>query len=438
MRCIARGWLSDCWTATVRNACLQGGQTMASRPLNEGTGSELMPDYATKGIPRRGAFPPTQQPLRGTVRGKAFGCLGLLVLALGVATPAWATVGRIAATVSTTVQERIDDAPASVSNDAKTLDPDAPEAPVGVVASLTSTDLQGHAVSMGQGFSDFADPTRLDQPNPEEFGVEVACFSSAESIAYIVDGSAVETRSVVFLASEIRFDDDGTQTVESRIYVSGAIVLWATERNRDLSEMLAHLTLTVTREDTEATLFQAGLELVGASDARVLTTPTGPIQAEEVGLDALVEEGADVESIATLERVRDEGSLVIVLIPPQVHTYTYDVTADEPFNMIAALEARVRNVPGGTGVALVAGRPFENLAAFVERGLPGVDGHALERAVNEATAKRQIDASASGRAAGRLCGAFGLEFGALAGLSLFGVFRLHLRGGRSIGAASPP
>ena len=127
---------------------------------------------------------------------------GLLILSMlaacGVPEPAVAAIISFDARVATTVQELMDGEPASVSSDDTQLADDASNLPLLALADLNSTDLDGVLVSVGQGFSEFRDPTRLDQPNPEEFALEAGCYSNAESVSYLVTASAVEERTIVF------------------------------------------------------------------------------------------------------------------------------------------------------------------------------------------------------------------------------------------------
>ncbi len=354
----------------------------------------------------------------GTWGRRAGVVLQAVLLACWMAGAASAEITDTGATVFATVQELIDATPASLNSHQQTLGVDSLEPPLSAHASLTSTNLEGVLVSLGQGFGHFVDPTRLDQPNPEELGAEVACYSNARSVSYSVQSSAVESRTVVFSPSQIEFNDDGTQTMESRVFLSGAVVFWSTEPGRNLDEMLAELRVSVMRADTGETLFESTLLLTGAAAAEVRTEVIGPIRSEVVSLDDLLAEGADADSIAILEQVRAQGTLLIVLLGPQEHTYTYSVTPDDAFILTATFEARVRNIPDGTGVAAVLGRPFQNLAEFIELGLPGVNGQAVQRSLNDATAKRALGlvptaTSSPLRRSGALCGAFGLEFLAL-------------------------
>ncbi len=335
------------------------------------------------------------------------------------------------AVVSTTVQELVDGVPASVRTDSEQLEADAPILPLVAEGDLLSTDLDDVLVAMGQAFAEFSDPTRLDEPNPEEFALEVASFSSADSISYSVTSEAQETRTVVFTTSgsalapaEIDFGTASTQSVESRIFLSGAVIFWSTEPGRELDDMLSEFRVTVTREDSGDKLFETTLTIDGGETDRLRRGSTGPIRSEVVDLDDLRDEGVDEETIAILARVESEGTLIVVVVPPQEHPYTYTVTANEPLVLRAELTARVQNIPGGTGVAAAFGGPFENLVDFIEEGLPGVDGRALQRSINAAVNARAIGLvtppSASVRwPAGNLCGALGFGSAALYGLAFF-------------------
>ncbi len=334
------------------------------------------------------------------------------------------------AVVSTTVQELIDAVPGSVTNDSNELDANAPILPLVASGNLLSTDLDGVLVAMGQAFAEFSDPTRLDEPNPEEFALEVACFSSADAVSYSVTSQAEEARTVVFTTSgsalappEIDFGSTSTRSVESRIFLSGAVIFWSTESGRELDDMLSEFRVTVTREDSDTVLFQTTLAIDGGDTGRLRRGSTGPIRSEVVTLDDLRDAGVDEETLSILAAVENEGTLIVVVIPPQEHPYTYTVTADEPLVLRAELSARVQNLPGDTGVAATLGRPFENLVDFIEEGLPGVDGSVLQRSVNAILRARAIGlvtppASSARWPASNLCGALGFESAALLGLML--------------------
>lgn len=340
-----------------------------------------------------------------------------------------AAVISTTATVSTIVQELIDGVPGSISSDENQLAAGAADASLQVEGSLLSTDLDGALVAMAQGFSDFLDPSRLDQPNPEEFGLEVAGFANGSRVAYTVDASSTESRTILFTTPgnpladpEITFGPSGTQTVESRVFISGAVIFWSTQPGRDLTGMSSELSVSVTRDDNGVVLFSTTLDIIGDGTTSVGPTRTGALVFEIVTLDDLREDGVDDDTLAVLEQVETTGSLLLVVIPPQEHAYTYTVSADQPIVLTAALSARIRNMPDGTGVAATLGRPFENLVGFIEEALPGVDGAALQESVNAISKARSLGlipmSQSIPTAGGSLCGAMGAGSLALLGLGL--------------------
>lgn len=357
-------------------------------------------------------------------RGATAACF----VCMAFASSATATVINTSASITTSVQELTGGVAGSVTNDNAQSVADLSNLPLLASGSLTSTDLNGVLVSRGQAFGEFVDPTRLDQPNPEEFGLEVASFSNSDSVVYSVDSLVEELRTVIFTtagnpiaAPEINFGLFGTQTIESRIFFSGAVVFWATQPNVDLTDMLGEVQIVVTRNDTGATLFTTTLSVAGQPGGAVNAGAQGPLQFEIVELSELATLGINGQSLALLEGLERDGSFVVVVIPEQEHRYRYTVTADVPLVLRARFSARVLNKPGGTGVAVVLGRPFDNLAGFIGDALPGVNGAAMQRAVNDATASRTIGLvqSAATSTRGSACGAFGLESAVLLGMLLF-------------------
>ncbi|MEK7731471.1 MAG: hypothetical protein AAB363_06395 [Planctomycetota bacterium] len=354
-----------------------------------------------------------------------------MLLVVAASAPALGAIVRTQARVETTVQELIDGAPGSVNADDGEFTADGVDLPLSVSVTLTSTDLDGALVSLGQGFSEFADPARLDLPNPQEFALEVACYSNAESISYSVTSIASEARTVLFTRRgssaappEISFVGGSTRQVESRVFLSGAVVLWSTNAETNLDELRLELAVTITRDDDVTPLFETTLTVDGDD---INPSATGPIRFELVDLSELETLGLDEATLTVLQQVEAVDTLLVVVIPPQEHAYRYVVSADEELTLNAGLEVRVRNAPGGTGVAAVLGRPFQDLADFIERGLPGVDGEVVQRSLNDATANRAISLVPSPdttRAIPRLCGAGGAAMIGL--IFLLGLMRATL------------
>lgn len=367
--------------------------------------------------------------------GRTAGLLAIVVAAPLAEESAFAAITKTTASVSTTVQELIDGEPGSVNGDFLALPDDQEEPPLQATSLLESTDFDGQLIGRGQAYGDYLDPARVDQPNPEEFAVETACYSNGGPVSYVIQGAATETRTIVFTSPgsvvadpEIEFDVDGTATVESRVFFTAAVVFWSREPFRNLTGMSAELSITVTRDGTESPLFETSFSADGQTGGAVEVGSVGPIRFEAFTLTDLEQAGLDEDSLAVLQQIDELGTLRIVGIPPQEHAYRYGVTADDSFDLSAELTASVRNVPDGTGAAVVLGRPFSNLTDVIAEALPGVDGAALTNAINKVNADRAIgfvDDAPADSPRGGLCGAIGAAptIGLLGVLSLTRVRR---------------
>ena len=336
-----------------------------------------------------------------------------------------AAVIRTTGSVETAIEERVDGIPASTTTAFDELNIDQTNFPLVSSGQLATTDLAGRIISLGQGLSEFDDPTRLDQPNPESFALETACYSNSTDVSYTVTGAAQESRTVFFagpdnpnVQSEIQFRDDLTREIESQVFLSGAVILWSTDATVNLDGLLADLVVTVTNENTDTILFNTQLTVDVVNNGIGRTVTTGPILSEPVELEDFLSDDIDEQSAAVLQEVAQTGTLEILVIPQQSHTYSYTVTADEPLVLTARLDLLVRNVPGGTGIAATLGQPFSSLASFIQEGLPGVNGKAIEKSINNAIV--QSDAGLDDKPESQtlpafpLCGAFGIEMMILA------------------------
>jgi len=338
---------------------------------------------------------------------------------------------------STRVQEVIDGEAGSVTSDEAEADLLYGELPVLSETALSSTDLNEVLVSQGRGLAQVDDPARLDQPNPEELRLEAACYSTAANIEYMVSTTATERRNIVFTTAgsriadpEINFRADGTQTIESSVFLSGIVVVWTTGNDVDLTGLDGVIDITITSD--EQPVLSTTLSVSVDDQGAVTFDVTGPLTVTELAVDDLVEQGVlDTTTIDQLRSVAETGSLLMLAIADQEHAYQYEVTADQPLVLQADMSIDLHTPAGGVGMAATLGGPFENLAQYVTETLPGVDGAAVQRAINAATFTPSPWEGAGGRADSAttptptatstpLCGVFGIE--ALIGLFLpFGI-----------------
>jgi hypothetical protein len=293
--------------------------------------------------------------------------------------------------------------------------------PVTASGEVTSTDLDGSLVSEGRSFSEIEDPTMLQQPNPEELRLEAACYSNAPNIEYVVQADAVELREIVFTRSgnpladpEIDFGLFGNQTVESTVFLSGAIVVWTTAPDAGVNDVEGAVSIVITHDEADV-VFDTSITLTLNEGGDLTFASSGPIVTAPLTVDDLAEDSlVDDATLAALRQIERAGTLLMLAIPDQSHRYSYDVRADVPLELAAQMTIELRTPPGGVGVAAALGRPFEHLADYVTRSLPDVDGLAVQRAVNAAVA-------AAGPVTGTapsFCGLFGTEGWTLALLPL--------------------
>jgi len=334
--------------------------------------------------------------------------------------------------VATNVQELIDGDPASVSSDEESGDSSA-DFPLSAATEVASTDLGGELIAMGRGIGVFEDPTRLDEPNPQEFALETACYSNAVDVTYLVTSETREARTVLFTTPgnplaepEIEFRRDGTRQIDSRFFISGAIVIWTLDLDSDddglpdqtLDGLEAEVGFTVDHDGVSVPAFDTQLVIKGSGSSLDDSETSGPIVFEYVSLEELGALGVDDETLAILESVAEQGSMTIVVLPQQQHVYRYRVTADESLVLNASITARIRNVPNGSGVAIAIGRPFSELADFIEEAIEGVNGGSIETSLNRLIETRDVGVIVSprdtgGGLGGAMCGAFGVELYAM-------------------------
>lgn len=376
----------------------------------------------------------------------------LPTVAMVTAAPSLAEVLDVRGRVSTTVQEILSGAPGSVTSDESEVGVDATALPISAGAALETKDFDDRVIALGQGLCELQSPDLEAADGPRELGLEVAGYSDGESVSYVVTGSAMEERRLRFAGPgnpeadpEFVFNADGTREVESRISLSGAIVVWSLDGSADLQDVQGELTVDVRRNEETEPLFQASVSLSAPSSNTTSRQPAldtaGPIRTQQLSVDELVALGLDDASAEILRSVAEAGTLTVFVIPQQVHAYRYTVRRNEESNLAAEWKALVGTVPGSSGVAATFGRPFHELADFIGRSIPGVDGAAMEKAINTAIARDEggqpTQQETITRPSRSVCGVFGGELFMAPLVLLFSTALRPRRFGRSGDIALP-
>lgn len=299
--------------------------------------------------------------------------------------------------------------------------------PLQVAAHLSGGDTAGWAG--GTIAAQFANPLELDQPNPEEFAMNLTLDSISPNIRYTAQALSEETREVLFSAGELgpQLEDGAVVPLTGRLFLDGALAIFAADRAHDLTGASVLLRVTVIKSvegQEDETVFSGAVELRGAAGGDATRHaqggfPTGPLVLTDLSI------------------LPGEFPAFHVLIVPDIRIdYAYTATVGQPFTLRAAVELEAANVGDGSGVAAVLGTPVGTLNQVINltRGAQ-VAGEFVEALENERANPSGSPAFAQSPAPTLpllpACGPLGLEslvgVAALVGVGRMGVGRRRRR-----------
>lgn len=234
--------------------------------------------------------------------------------------------------------------------------------PLQVVAHLFSSGaLAGDATEEAAAIvgAQFADPREPNTPNPEEFAIDLALNSVSENIRYEARALAKEKREVLFSPGELGLflPRGATARLTGRLFLDGALVLFAEDADKDLTGAWVTLTVTVVKriEDLpDETVFTGEIELRGEADGQVTWTKEGEFPPGELNSDNLTED------------LPEFGAFHVLFIPDKPIDYSYSADIGQEFILEATVEVTAANLPDGCGVAAVLGTPDDVRTALTE------------------------------------------------------------------------
>ena len=322
----------------------------------------------------------------------------LTLLGLVVAPHARAEILQIDARLSAEVQEFVAGEEGSFDSAFEEFGTTSAVLPIQVAARLLPPEDTGTNGFVAGAVADFRDPAASLTPNPGEFGLETHTSSAGPERSFLGRAVATEKRGIIFSAEELdRSADESERPVRSSVFVSGAAVIWSEDPARDLTGLSVTLQIVIEQQVPDAdpvTVFEALLTVEGAPNGQVtLHSPDGILAV--LGGPDLITAAAGYSEDELLEELAALGHVHLVLIPEQELTYSYTAPEDVEFAIEADVEARVVNVPGGTGVGAVFGRSFEALVQALSGTVhTRTKGAATQAAVNAALANTAtVDAS---------------------------------------------
>lgn len=382
---------------------------------------------------------------------------GVLCAGLLGGTPALAEVLALHATLEAEVRQFVDGQEASFDSAFEEFEETSSTLPLNVTAHLEPSAELSESDYWGAALGDFRNPALALLPNPAEFGAEAHAYAADSDTHLECSVVVVEEREVRFSADDLRpslldlpflspspdgsssdlgsgpstdqgplslsdqvLPPDGENSprrVRSTVFVSGAVLVWSADPQRDLEGLGADLEFVVEQrlpESDPVVVKNVGLRIEGAAGGAVIFTPVGDLFAFAGGPEIL-SPVLGFTSQQLLQEIASLGRLRLVIVPPQGLTYAYDAPVDVPFSLQATVRIKTVNLPGDTGVAAVFGRSFAELAQAVgaTSGMK-VSGEATQasvnRAVSTAQAPRIEPTDAAARSRGTLpCGVLGAE-----------------------------
>ena len=290
--------------------------------------------------------------------------------------------------------------------------------PIRVVASLTAP---GGEIAAAKAAAQFADPRDLDQPNPEEFAINLALNSATFNTRYEARIRTEELRNIVFRAGELGDAVEGeTVLVVGRLFLDGALAIFAVDPVRDLLGAQVTLSVRVVQETDVAdlTVFAGSVEINGGASGTATVSASGQVDTTTLIL-------SDLASVSD-----DFGAFHVLIIPNLDIAYSYDASIEAPFKLRATVEVSATNLGGGVGIAALVGAPADALESVIGTTTGQAAAGkmsttlALERANPTGVAAFPTLAPPAAPLP-PLCGLFGIE--AIVGLMLIGGVRCAAR-----------
>ncbi len=350
----------------------------------------------------------------------------LLVLIASVTPVARAVVETLDATITAEVEQTLPAGDVNTDLAFESLAESTSNLPLLAEARLFE---DGYPNSAAGATARLADPRLAQTSDPAEIGIAVVSNSQGGPSSWNAFGSATETRSITFTASEIGAETGTALNARSFFFVDAILVLWRQAGSVDLTGTGAEISLRVeqTRAGAAAgtTVLTANLSYLGQADG------TGTLVA---GGSLVPENAAEVD---LTDMVGSLGSVQVVLLPRLAIPYDYVAAVDENFTLRAFIDAHIESTTD-TGAAVVLGPSVEGVTGLIS-DVAGEDvGEAIGQVLgtvfaqnpaparpltaDDLSTKVTVDPRARGVAwwPGGLCGLLGVE--SLAGMALLAGF----------------
>ncbi len=334
-----------------------------------------------------------------------------LAILLGTAVAAQAELTSISGSVYAGVQEIAMGSPGGTATASDSYPDPSANLPLQVVARLFAANDEAAAAVAAQ----FADPRDLNQPNPEEFALNVALLSTTPNIRYTATTYAQEVRGVLFTQSEFPLREEGESVpLLGQLFVDGALAVFSPASATDLTGAEVTLRITIVMQvpgQDEQQLFAGTVGLTGGPAGRVERVAAGGFPTATLIHENL---GPYIDDFALFE---------VLILPRLTIVYAYTATIGQEFDLVARVEVMAENAAGEVGVAAVIGSPVD----AIQEVIATVSGEAVAGKTLALLQQKRADPTGEPAFAVRSpvpgflpgCGLFGIE-GLLGCLALAG------------------
>lgn len=297
--------------------------------------------------------------------------------------------------------------------------PGTGELPLQVIARLIS-EFPDEAAGMAA--AQFADPTELDQPNPEEFAINLTLSSISANIRYTGEASSREVRGILYSEAELGQPAGTSVPLVGRLFLDGALVVFSATADRDLTGAYVRLRVTVVKQVTgqeDETVFSGSVELNGGLAGTATTASSGQFPTAAAVL-------------TDLSALPDEfEALHLLVLPDLAIDYDYQATVGEKLTLQATVEVEAANLADAVGVVALIGTPTDTFTEVITltQGQEAAAKllSAIQKERDEPTGQPAFpDQTTFAPPLFGLCGVFGLE----AALGLFALVGLKFAGRR--------
>ncbi len=342
--------------------------------------------------------------------------VALLVLSSVSVAPA--DITSLSGSVAATVHEFRVDAQGDVDQASDSY-PGTCELPLQVVARLIS-EFPDEAAGMAA--AQFADPTELDQPNPEEFAINLTLNSISANIRYTGEATSQEVRAVLFSEADLGQPAGTSVPLVGRLFLDGALVVFSVTPDRDLTGAYVRLRVTVVKQVTgqeDETVFSGSVELNGGPGGTATTASSGQFPTAAAVL-------------SDLSALPDEfEALHLLVLPDLAIDYDYQATVGEKFTLQATVEVEAANLADAVGVVALIGTPTDTFTEVITltqgQEVAAKLLSAIQKERDQPTGQPAFpDQTTFAPPLFGLCGTFGLE----AAVGLFALVGLKFAGRR--------